>query len=559
MTRDPLAGINTLSTPQSQPIPGRSDMIPNHAGGYVFSRDDRQKLEDFIILGTAGGTYYQTEQSLTAENAAHVIKMAKADGVMTARLAHAISVAKPPRAPKNRGALFTLAAVSAFGSPEAVQEVKKLLPEVARTTDHLSQFFGYRKALKGKAASGKGTSLVGGRALQSTLGSWFMTADVNDVAFRAVKARQRKTPQGEDFNLRDALRLAHPKPDTPERDVLFGWLTGKVADEMAREMLPAVDNYLTAQAVKTPREAVRVINDRRVPWEFLPSEVLASPEVWEALATTTGITAVIRNLARMTRIGTIKPFADATNTVTRRLVDADQLAKGRVHPMDLYLALRVYASGKSQPNPKAPAQMWTPVPAVLDALEEAYELSFGYTEPSGKKILIAVDSSGSMMHAQVTANGAQLGSAYQVANSVALTLKKLEGDNAHVIDVDTQVHSSIITKRTRLAEVQRRGPSGGGTNLSIPFGYASQYQLKLDGFVILTDNETWSGWNHPVQAFDAYRNQYSRHARVIDVAMTPWGGTIADPSDEGVLQVAGLDSALPQLTAGFFRTGEDGR
>jgi len=563
MARDPLAGISTLRTPQSQPIPGRQGQVKNNAGGYVFKKEDRQSLEDFLVLGVSGGSYHMGQSKMVQLNSELVLRLAREAGTEVVKLAVEMSTGIPPRVPKNRGCLFALAAVSAFGDPEAVQAVKAALPQVARTTDHLAMFFGYRKQLKGKPAAGGGVAPKSSRAFNSTLAGWFASADPDDVAFRACKARQRKTPAGEPFALRDAVRLGHPKKlpaeaeSYREREVLLRWLAGKLTDVQAAETLPSVAKFTRAQAVTTDAEAVEVVTELRVPWEFLPSERLSSPAVWEALAETTGITAVIRNLARMTRIGTLKPFSPAVSTVVRRLTSQEQLAKGRVHPMDLYLALMVYKSGFSQPHSKADPERWVPIPDVLDALEAAWELSFGYTPPSGKRVLVAVDSSSSMTsYAQVTQNGAQLGSAYTVANSIALMLKRVEGSNAHVIDVDLSARQSRITRRTRLAEVQDWHSRGGGTDLALPMEYAMQYDLQVDGFVLLSDMETWAGRQHPVQALEAYRARFLPHARFAAVAMVPNEYTLTEPGTRGVLNMAGLDSSLPVALNGFFRTGE---
>jgi 60 kDa SS-A/Ro ribonucleoprotein len=555
MPRDVLSAAlgNVGHTPQSQPLPDEPNQVRNAAGGYVFRKDEWTQLEDFLCLGTTGNTLHITEDKLTTGNMTLVLKLAKENGAEVVRRAVAISTAIPPRAPKNRGCLFALAAVSALGDPEAVQAVKAALPEVARTTDHLSQFFGYRKQLKSKPIPGGKTAIVSSRAFRSTLESWFYTDEADSIAFKVCKARQRKTPAGEAFDLRDVLRIAKPHTAVPERRALFGWIAGNVTDEQAAELLPTVARYCQAKAVKTPAEAIRVVTELRVPWEFLPSEVLADRGVWEALASTVGITALIRNLARMTRIGAIAPLSDTTRTVTRRLVNAEALAKGRIHPMDVYLALKVYASGRAQPNPKADVQAWTPVTDILDALEEAYELSFGHVEPSGRKLLGCVDSSGSMGWGQVTLNGSPLGKAYQVANGIMLTMKRIEGESLHVIDVDTQVHRSKITKRTRLGELQSAGANGGGTDMSLQFGYATQYDLIVDGFFTLTDNETWAGKRHPVEAFDAYRRRYNPAARNVVATMVPSGYGIADPSDPATLQVAGLDASLPQVLTAFIR------
>lgn len=552
MPHDPLAAISTVATPQTRPVPGRADQVRNNAGGYVFAKDLWTRLEDFLILGTTGGTYYLGEDRLTADNADVVFQAVKKDGPRAVALIIDVSASKPPRAPKNRPCLFALAAASATGDPGTVQAVKAALPQVARTTDHLSMFFGYRKQLKGKATPG-GTAPVASRAYRSALAGWFLAGDVNSIAWKACKARQRKTPAGEAMALRDILRIAHPKADTPERAALFGWLAGKTGDEDARGIVPAIDAFLTAQSVTTEAEAIRVVTDRGVPWEYLPSQVLASPKVWEALASTVGMTALLRNLARMTRIGTIGPYASVNATVARRLTDAEALRQGRIHPMDVFLALRIYNSGVSQPNPKEPPQTWRPVGEISDALEEAYGLSFGHAEPSGRRLVVAVDSSGSMSYGRVIVGGSPLGTAYEVGCAMAAMVKRIEGPNAHVIDVDTAVHPSKVTARTNLREIASWRPSGGGTDLSLPFAYAAQYDLNVDGFAVFTDGETWAGHQHPFQALDGYRRRYNPAARVIVAAMAATGHTIGEPGDPGVLNVAGMDASLPKVITGFIR------
>ena len=416
-------------------------------------------------------------------------------------------------------------------------------------------FYGYWKNQLGKpAANGRMDSPVIGRAMRSTLGSFFTGEDLHAVAFRALKARQRKTSTGEPMELRDIIRISHPASPTPGHRALIGWLAGKIADGEARAVLPDLDDFLTAQAVKTPTEAIRVIKDRRVPWEFLPSDVLGDKAVWAELIRTVGMTALIRNLAKMTRIGTLAPFSPETTAVVSRLTNAEAIVKARVHPMDLYLALKVYASGVSQPDPRKPAQTWMPVPAIVEALEDAYELSFGSVAPSGKRLLVAVDSSGSMSSwSRVSSGGSPLGTAYEVANTMAIMLARIEYGNVHVIDVDTSVHASKVTRRTNLRELARWRSSGGGTDMSLPFSWALQHRLTVDGFVVFTDGETWAGKWHAVQALEAYRRSVNPAARVVVVAMTATGQTIADPSDEGVLGVAGLDGALPKLITGFIR------
>jgi 60 kDa SS-A/Ro ribonucleoprotein len=555
MPRDPLAAISAVATPQTRPVPGRVDQIRDNAGGYVFAKDLWTKLEDFLILGTAGGTYYLGEDRLTTDNAEVVFQAIREDGPRVVGALTGISVARPPCAPKNRGCLFALAAASAMGDPATVQAVKAALPQVARTTDHLSTLFGYRKQLKGKPA-GTRTSPVASRAWRSALAGWFLAADVNAVAWKACKARQRKTPAGESLALRDILRIAHPKADTADRKALFGWLAGNVSDTEAAAAIPAIDAFLTSQAVTSEVDAIAVVTERGVPWEFLPSRFLSSPQVWEALASTVGMTALLRNLARMTRIGTIGPFAAVNAEVVRRLGNPDALRAARIHPMDVFLALRVYSSGRSRPDPREVAHTWDPVGEISDALEDAYDKTFGYTKPSGRRLVVAVDSSGSMsglLGNKITLGGSPLGSPYEIGCAMAAQIKRIEGRNAHVIEVDTTVHRSKITARTNMREIASWQPSGGGTDLSLPFAWATDHHLRADGFLVLTDGETWAGRSQPFQELNAYRSRYNPEARVVVAAMAAVGHTIGEPEDPGVLNVVGMDASLPKVVTGFIR------
>jgi hypothetical protein len=111
MARDPLAAVGLTATPQTQRILGRTDQVRNNAGGYVFAKDLMTKVEDFLILGTAGGTYYISEDRLTMDNAGWLIQAIQSDGAGVVRLITEVSTARPPRAPKNRAAVFALAMV----------------------------------------------------------------------------------------------------------------------------------------------------------------------------------------------------------------------------------------------------------------------------------------------------------------------------------------------------------------------------------------------------------------------------------------------------------------
>jgi hypothetical protein len=93
----------------------------------------------------------------------------------------------------------------------------------------------------------------------------------------------------------------------------------------------------------------------------------------------------------------------------------------------------------------------------------------------------------------------------------------------------------------------------GGTDCSLPFTWALEQNREYDTVVVMTDNETWAGDIHPHEALRRYRERTGINARTIVVGMTVNDVSIADPKDPGSLDIAGFDSAVPNLIADFSR------
>src|SRR5712672_1919020 len=104
------------------------------------------------------------------------------------------------------------------------------------------------------------------------------------------------------------------------------------------------------------------------------------------------MTAMIRNLGKMTSLGLLAPFSDAKRLIVRKLRDETALRRARIHPLAVLVAQKIYAQGHGEKG----ALKWSPVPAVVDALDEAFYATFQNVEPCGKPVLLALDVSGSM-------------------------------------------------------------------------------------------------------------------------------------------------------------------
>jgi 60 kDa SS-A/Ro ribonucleoprotein len=91
----------------------------------------------------------------------------------------------------------------------------------------------------------------------------------------------------------------------------------------------------------------------------------------------------------------------------------------------------------------------------------------------------------------------------------------------------------------------------GGTDCALPVVEATKHRWTVDAFVVFTDSETWAGNIHPVQALREYRERMGIAAKLVVVAMTSNGFSIADPDDAGMLDVVGFDTATPNVMADF--------
>ena len=91
----------------------------------------------------------------------------------------------------------------------------------------------------------------------------------------------------------------------------------------------------------------------------------------------------------------------------------------------------------------------------------------------------------------------------------------------------------------------------GGTDCSVPMTFAQRKSIDVDTFVVYTDNETWAGAVHPHQALTAYRQSRGIDAKMAVVGMTATQCSIADPSDPGMLDIAGFDVSTPAVVSAF--------
>ena len=84
------------------------------------------------------------------------------------------------------------------------------------------------------------------------------------------------------------------------------------------------------------------------------------------------MTAMIRNLNKMTAIGLLEDGNDQVKTVCQKLCNEDLLWKARIHPFNVLVAWKLYGSGRGEKG----SLTWNPNMEIINALESAFYLSF---------------------------------------------------------------------------------------------------------------------------------------------------------------------------------------
>ncbi len=536
--------------PQNEPLRDReSEMILNDAGGYVFPVDDFTRLNRFLILGSEGGSYYVSEQKLTLDNAAAVKRCIEQDGE---RVVDEIIRTANGIAPKNSPALFALAMAASFGNNDTRSKALNSLPKVALSGMALFEFVDYVDGMRGW-----------GKGLRNAVENWYVSkGSIENIAYQITKYRQYRGKNK--WTHRDLMRKIHPAHDNVTGlGALYAWLTQGTLPPTEEEdprykIIHAYENA-NAENIETS-ELVELIKKYKLPWEMVPNSKMNNNVVWDALFDNMPMTAMIRNLANLTRHDVITPMSDAAKITASKLRDAEYLHNSHVHPITILTALLTYKAGRGVKGKNT----WTPVPQITDALDSAFDKSFAFAPITEKRFYIGIDISGSMNGGNVSG---VIGLTPRMgAAALAMCIARREenyyigafSDGISQRDPRSTDHYNMapiyVSANDSIHDVMMKiaGFPIAGTDCALPMIDALKKKIPVDCFIILTDNETWKGKIHPSKALIDYRKKMGIPAKLIVIAMTSTGFSIADPNDAGMMDIAGFDSSMPQLITNFI-------
>jgi len=326
--------------------------------------------------------------------------------------------------------------------------------------------------------------------------------------------------------------MVHPKPNTRQREALYGYLMGR---EVVRESLPDLvrqfESFKAGDRLEVPD----------VPFQMLTAVGLSRRE-WADVARRGSWQMTRMNLNTFARHGVFDE-PHMTGHIAARLRDAGEIARARVFPYQVLAAFR--SADTTGPG------------AVRNALEDAMELAIANVPKVDGQVYVCPDVSGSM-RSPITGHRKGSTTAVRCVDAAGLITAAIlrRNPDAEVLPFQQAVVTlrlspwdTVMTNAERLASV-----GGGGTCVSAPLAQLNGRKAKGDLVVIVSDNESWvdaSGarGTATLREWGTFRARNPR-ARLVLIDLQPYATTQATERQD-ILNVAGFSDHVFEVIAEF--------
>lgn len=569
---------------QIEPIKGKEEIMQvGKAGGYLFKVKDIDYLDRILILGTNQNTYYSTAKELTKEAIEflnNLIKENKGELIVN----RIDEFYEQGRTPKQDPLLMALAIVC---HSDNVEDRRKAYDVVSRlrTLSHVYTWKGYQKTVFNTKGFGK--------LAKESINKMFSTMSPMQLAYQVTKYPHRSTPV-EKWAFMDLIRCTHLVSDKmPEEGQYVMKYAIKGFDSAEKWLLehqeiinsPVIKYIKAVEKINSFKEEdnkfsemIDIIYEHNLVREVIPQYCQKYREFWTALLVnkektkvTMPLTALIRNLGTLSNKEVFED-KEIESLVCEHIKDENIIKKARLHPVNILIAYFTYKSGSAIKG----KQQWTPSQNIIEALNGAFYKSFKYAKPTNKRIYHAIDCSGSMTSPipclpQI--------SACQAAGCLAMTFARIEKNQEFGLFTSNNNYSNYtygysrqtgltktnLTSNMTFEEVTKeiQKHNFGSTDCSLPienaikeFKESNGERGNYDAFIIYTDNETYAGKRHPVEALKEYREITKNDVKMVVIATDPSSKSIADPTDNSMLDIVGFDTNAPEIIMNFIRNNE---
>ena len=478
----------------------------NQAGGKAYAMSDAHALAQYAVTGAFNTTFHASAEAQLEK----VLELAKK---VDAEL-----VAKTAIYARQRGLMKDMPALLCAMTSHDPVLLAQVFSQVIDDAKMLRLFVQMmRSGVTGRRSLGTRPKKL--------VEAWLDARTDEEVFFASAGG----TP-----SLLDVLKLAHPRPKTPSRKALYGYLVGaKHEVELLPVVVRAYEDFKAGRTLELPE----------VPFAMLTALPLSQGD-WKQIAKQATWTQTRMNLNTFLRHG-VFDAPEMIELVAEKLRDEASIRRTKVFPYQLMTSFHA-THGQ--------------VPAALsDALQDAMEVAIANVPRLAGEVHVLVDVSGSMS-SPITGHrpGATTSTrCVDVAALYAAALLRLNPD-VKVMAFEQKVvtklvlnrRDSVMTNAKALASV-----GGGGTNCAAPLEALNEQKAKGDLVIYISDNESWidtrrgpaTGVMHAWEKFRA-RNP---HAKLVCIDLVPNATTQAVERAD-IMNIGGFSDAVFTMVASFY-------
>jgi 60 kDa SS-A/Ro ribonucleoprotein len=506
--------------------PGVTSKVPaadtvNSAGGRAYLMEKRHALAQIACTNCFNGTYYASSE----DN----LKLAKEAAL--ALTDDPEFLAKVAVYSRNKGYMKDMPAfLTVLLASTDTKLFRKVFPQVIDNGKMLRNFC---QMARSGVVTGKVKNLSSG-SVRNAIQQWF---DVRG-AWALFKASI-----GNDPSMKDMLRMGRPKPNSKEKEALFGYFLGKDVD--ATQLPQIVREYEEFKKNKTGKVP-------NVDFRLLDSLGLTDAH-WTSIAIEAPWMMTRMNINTFARHNVFKD-AEVTKLIAERLRDREKIVEARQFPYQLFSAWKATSETKEVPF------------EIRDALQDAMEIAIDNVPKFDGQIYVCVDTSGSM-GSPITGNSgygkASSVTCVDVAGLVASSIVR-KNRSAEVWTfasdakrVSLNPRDTVITNTSKLAK------AGGGTNIPTPLRKLNELKAKGDAVIYISDYESWidsgssygyGGGTGLAAEWEIFKKR-NPNARLICIDLTPRNNSQIKTRKD-VLQVGGFGDQVFDVIASFLEHGD---
>jgi len=491
----------------------------NEAGGRAYKFESKHALAQYVVTGTFGNTYYTSGKEQLNE----VEKLvAKCDSKFLGKLAlYGREIAKMKDTPA-----YLLACLTARGELELVSAI------FDRVCDNSKMLFNYVQIIRSGAV---GRRSFGSRP-KKLIQRWIKSKSPMKLYLASLGHA--------DPSMADVIKMVRPRPDSLAQQTMFNYLTGLQRERGLQADWDALPEQIKVFEALKAGETTEIPD---VPFRALTNCDLSVAQ-WRKIARNMPWNTLRMNLNMLARKGVFENRADTfIKDIVKTLSDPEEVRRCNAFP---YQLLTTYQNVSNIPM------------KVKNAIQDAMEIATENVPEFKGRTVVAIDTSGSMT-CPITGyrQNSSVTRCVDVASLIAACVLRNNEDSI-ILGFDTRLFDFQLNPRDSVMTNARiiGSKGGGGTNCSVPLQYLNHEKIKLDNFIMVSDNQSWSGvWGHGQGYMTqwAILKQRCPNAKLVNIDIQPYGSTQSPDKSKEVLNIGGFSDVVFTVMDEFFNRDAD--